>query len=165
MEGSPIAAETVLLQAIGFEVLLPKQGPSCIWSLWLWLSQTTTVRFSKALHSLCISYILPWCLCISYIRPWCLCPQRCSDGSLGQREDVEELQQRASRQTSELAQMKDCMAAMSAGFSELEEDLDTARKDLIKSEDVNTRLQRDLREVGTRTQANTEHTHTHTGSL
>ncbi|XP_046898364.1 liprin-alpha-1 isoform X3 [Hypomesus transpacificus] len=72
--------------------------------------------------------------------------KRCSDGSLGQREDVEELQQRASRQTSELAQMKDCMAAMSAGFSELEEDLDTARKDLIKSEDVNTRLQRDLRE-------------------
>ena len=79
--------------------------------------------------------------------PWCLLPQRCSDGSLGQLEDVEELQQRES----ELAQMKDCMAAMSARISELEEDLDTARKDLIKSEDINTRLQRDLREVGTHT--------------
>lgn len=48
----------------------------------------------------------------------------------------------------DLGQMKERMAAMASRISELEEDLDTARKDLIKSEDMNTRLQRDLREVG-----------------
>ena len=58
-----------------------------------------------------------------------------------------ELQEVVERQTSDLGQMKERMAAMSSRISELEEDLDTARKDLIKSEDMNTRLQRDLREV------------------
>lgn len=48
----------------------------------------------------------------------------------------------------DLGQMKERMAAMVSRIGELEEDLDTARKDLIKSEDMNTRLQRDLREVG-----------------
>ena len=52
------------------------------------------------------------------------------------------------RQTTDLGQMKERMAAMVSRINELEEDLDTARKDLIKSEDMNTRLQRDLREVG-----------------
>uniref|UniRef100_A0A8C5FQR9 SAM domain-containing protein n=1 Tax=Gadus morhua TaxID=8049 RepID=A0A8C5FQR9_GADMO len=59
---------------------------------------------------------------------------------------VVELQEVVERQTSDLGQMKERMAAMSSRISELEEDLDTARKDLIKSEDMNTRLQRDLRE-------------------
>lgn len=43
--------------------------------------------------------------------------------------------------------MKERLAALSAHVAELEEDLDTARKDLIKSEEVNTKLQRDVREV------------------
>ena len=43
--------------------------------------------------------------------------------------------------------MKERLAALSARVAELEEDLDTARKDLIKSEEVNTKLQRDVREV------------------
>lgn len=51
------------------------------------------------------------------------------------------------RQTADLGQVKDRMAAMASRISELEEDLDIARKDLIKSEDMNTRLQRDIREV------------------
>ena len=58
-----------------------------------------------------------------------------------------ELQEVVARQTSDLGQMMERMAAMTGRISELEEDLDTARKDLIKSEDVNTRLQRDIREV------------------
>ena len=37
--------------------------------------------------------------------------------------------------------MKECLAALSAHVTELEEDLDTARKDLLKSEDMNTKLQ------------------------
>uniref|UniRef100_A0A8C6UNC3 PTPRF interacting protein alpha 1 n=1 Tax=Neogobius melanostomus TaxID=47308 RepID=A0A8C6UNC3_9GOBI len=79
---------------------------------------------------------------------------RASDGSLSQEEDmappvigkVGELQDVVERQTADLGQMKERMAAMVSRINELEEDLDTARKDLIKSEDVNTRLQRDLRE-------------------
>uniref|UniRef100_A0A8C6UQW0 PTPRF interacting protein alpha 1 n=1 Tax=Neogobius melanostomus TaxID=47308 RepID=A0A8C6UQW0_9GOBI len=59
---------------------------------------------------------------------------------------VGELQDVVERQTADLGQMKERMAAMVSRINELEEDLDTARKDLIKSEDVNTRLQRDLRE-------------------
>uniref|UniRef100_A0A1A8R6S3 Protein tyrosine phosphatase, receptor type, f polypeptide (PTPRF), interacting protein (Liprin), alpha 1 n=1 Tax=Nothobranchius rachovii TaxID=451742 RepID=A0A1A8R6S3_9TELE len=79
--------------------------------------------------------------------------KRSSDGSLNQEEEsgpgfgkVGELQEVVDRQTADLGQMKERMAAMVSRISELEEDLDTARKDLIKSEDMNTRLQRDLRE-------------------
>uniref|UniRef100_A0A7N6AY26 SAM domain-containing protein n=1 Tax=Anabas testudineus TaxID=64144 RepID=A0A7N6AY26_ANATE len=79
--------------------------------------------------------------------------ERSSDGSLSQEEEsgpgfgkVSELQEVVERQASDLGQMKERMAAMASRISELEEDLDTARKDLIKSEDMNTRLQRDLRE-------------------
>lgn len=80
--------------------------------------------------------------------------QRASDGSQNHEEESEpvfgkviELQDMVDRQTTDLGQMKERMAAMVSRISELEEDLDTARKDLIKSEDMNTRLQRDLREV------------------
>ncbi|XP_067347360.1 liprin-alpha-1 isoform X8 [Channa argus] len=79
--------------------------------------------------------------------------KRSSDGSLSQEEEsgpgfgkVSELQEVVDRQTADLGQMKERIAAMASRVSELEEDLDTARKDLIKSEDMNTRLQRDLRE-------------------
>ncbi|XP_069383801.1 liprin-alpha-1 isoform X7 [Paralichthys olivaceus] len=79
--------------------------------------------------------------------------KRSSDGSLSQEEEsltgfgkVCELQEVVERQTTDLGQMKERMAAMVSRINELEEDLDTARKDLIKSEDMNTRLQRDLRE-------------------
>lgn len=61
---------------------------------------------------------------------------------------VGELQEVVERQMADLGQMKERMASMVSRINELEEDLDTARKDLIKSEDMNTRLQRDLREVG-----------------
>lgn len=43
--------------------------------------------------------------------------------------------------------MKERLAALSSHVTELEEDLDTARKALIKSEEMNTKLQRDVREV------------------
>ncbi|XP_072235913.1 liprin-alpha-1 isoform X4 [Leuresthes tenuis] len=79
--------------------------------------------------------------------------KRSSDGSLSLEEEsgpgfgkVGELQEVVDRQTADLGQMKERMASMVSRINELEEDLDTARKDLIKSEDMNTRLQRDLRE-------------------
>ena len=43
--------------------------------------------------------------------------------------------------------MKERLAALSAHVTELEEDLDTARKDFLKSEDVNRKLQRDVPKV------------------
>ena len=58
-----------------------------------------------------------------------------------------ELQEVIDKQSREQSQMKERLAALSAHVTELEEDLDTARKDLIKSEEVNTKLQRDVREV------------------
>ncbi|XP_055363278.1 liprin-alpha-1 isoform X4 [Betta splendens] len=79
--------------------------------------------------------------------------KRSSDGSLSQEDEsglgfgkVGELQEVVDRQAADLGQMKERMVTMASRISELEEDLDTARKDLIKSEDMNTRLQRDLRE-------------------
>lgn len=58
-----------------------------------------------------------------------------------------ELQDIIDKQNKEQTQMKERLTALSSRVTELEEDLDTARKDLIKSEEMNTKLQRDVREV------------------
>ncbi|XP_053121539.1 liprin-alpha-1 isoform X8 [Hemicordylus capensis] len=76
--------------------------------------------------------------------------KRSSNGSLSHDEDlakVIELQDIIEKQTKEQAQMKERITALSNRVAELEEDLDTARKDLIKSEEMNTKLQRDVREA------------------
>ncbi|XP_004441137.1 PREDICTED: liprin-alpha-1 isoform X6 [Ceratotherium simum simum] len=76
--------------------------------------------------------------------------KRSSDGSLSHEEDlakVMELQEIIEKQSKEQSQMKERLAALSSHVTELEEDLDTARKDLIKSEEMNTKLQRDVREA------------------
>lgn len=75
--------------------------------------------------------------------------QRSSDGSLSHEDlaKVLELQEVIDRQAREQSQMKERLASLSSHAAELEEDLDTARKDLIKSEEMNTKLQRDVREV------------------
>ncbi|XP_058518675.1 liprin-alpha-1 [Ochotona princeps] len=76
--------------------------------------------------------------------------KRSSDDSLGHEEDlakVLELQEVIDRQSREQSQMKERLAALCSHVAELEEDLDTARKDLIKSEETNTKLQRDVREA------------------
>ncbi|EMP28153.1 Liprin-alpha-1 [Chelonia mydas] len=76
--------------------------------------------------------------------------KRSSDGSSSHDEDlakVIELQEIIDKQTNEQGQMKERLTALSSRVTELEEDLDTARKDLIKSEEMNTKLQRDVREA------------------
>ncbi|XP_058017510.1 liprin-alpha-1 isoform X1 [Ahaetulla prasina] len=76
--------------------------------------------------------------------------KRSSNGSLNHDEDlakVIELQDIIEKQTKEQSQMKERITALSNRVAELEEDLDTARKDLIKSEEMNTKLQRDVREA------------------
>ncbi|XP_055505187.1 liprin-alpha-1-like isoform X6 [Leucoraja erinacea] len=75
---------------------------------------------------------------------------RISNSSISHDEDlikVIELQETVDKQSKENGQMKDRLVALSGRVSELEEDLDTARKDLIKSEEINTKLQRDFREA------------------
>ncbi|XP_048663781.1 liprin-alpha-1 isoform X3 [Marmota marmota marmota] len=76
--------------------------------------------------------------------------KRSSDGSSSHEEDlakVMELQEVIDKQSREQSQMKERLATLSSHVAELEEDLDTARKDLIKSEEMNTKLQRDVREA------------------
>ncbi|XP_077318575.1 liprin-alpha-1 isoform X14 [Lithobates pipiens] len=76
--------------------------------------------------------------------------KRSSDDSLNHNEDlskVMELQDVIDKQNKEQSQMKERLAILSNRVTELEEDLDTARKDLIKSEEMNTKLQRDVREA------------------
>ncbi|XP_073671812.1 liprin-alpha-1 isoform X11 [Paramisgurnus dabryanus] len=74
--------------------------------------------------------------------------KRISDASLGPEDCIRdsELQELMDRESKELTLMKERVVSLSSRVAELEEGLDTARKDLIKSEDVNTRLQRDIRE-------------------
>ncbi|XP_070343965.1 liprin-alpha-1-like isoform X1 [Equus asinus] len=76
--------------------------------------------------------------------------KRSSNGSLSHEEDlakVIKLQEVIDKQSREQSQMKERLAALSSHVTELEEDLDTARKALIKSEEMNTKLQRDVREA------------------
>ncbi|XP_061256469.1 liprin-alpha-1-like [Bos javanicus] len=76
--------------------------------------------------------------------------KRPSDGSLSPKEDMVkkmELQEIIERQLREQSQMEECLAALSAHVKHLEEDLDTARKDLLKSKNMNRKLERDVRET------------------
>ena len=85
-------------------------------------------------------------------------PQRLSNGSLEpahEASQVVELQDLLEKQNYELAQMKERMSSLSSRVSEVEQELETARKDLIKSEEMNNKYQRDIKEV-------TAHTRTHT---
>lgn len=76
--------------------------------------------------------------------------QRLSNGSLEpahEASQVVELQDLLEKQNYELAQMKERMSSLSSRVSEVEQELETARKDLIKSEEMNNKYQRDIKEV------------------
>ncbi|EPY85839.1 liprin-alpha-4 [Camelus ferus] len=60
---------------------------------------------------------------------------------------VEELQELLEKQNFELSQARDRLVTLTATVAELEEDLGTARRDLIKSEELSSKHQRDLREA------------------
>lgn len=73
-----------------------------------------------------------------------------ADGLLSLEDDtgrVEELQGLLEKQNFELSQARERLVTLSATVTELEEDLGTARRDLIKSEELSSKHQRDLREV------------------
>ncbi|XP_019493651.1 PREDICTED: liprin-alpha-4 isoform X3 [Hipposideros armiger] len=60
---------------------------------------------------------------------------------------VQELQELLEKQSFEMSQARERLVTLTAAVAELEEDLDTARRDLIKSEELSSRHQRDLREA------------------
>lgn len=76
--------------------------------------------------------------------------QRLSNGSIDSNDETAqlvELQELLEKQNYEMAQMKDRLAALSSRVGEVEQDAETARKDLIKTEELNSKYQRDIREV------------------
>ncbi|XP_037615899.1 liprin-alpha-2 isoform X3 [Sebastes umbrosus] len=76
--------------------------------------------------------------------------KRLSNGSLESAHEasqVVELQDLLEKQNYELAQMKERMSSLSSRVSEVEQELETARKDLSKSEEMNNKYQRDIREA------------------
>ncbi|KFP77498.1 Liprin-alpha-2, partial [Acanthisitta chloris] len=78
--------------------------------------------------------------------PW----KRLSNGSVHPEDEagrVVELQELLEKQNFEVVQAKERISALAASVAELEEDLGTARKDLIKSEEMSSKYQRDLREA------------------
>ncbi|XP_036765479.1 liprin-alpha-4 isoform X3 [Manis pentadactyla] len=60
---------------------------------------------------------------------------------------MEELRELLEKQNFELSQARERMVTLTATVAELEEDLGTARRDLIRSEELSSRHQRDLREA------------------
>ncbi|XP_068847056.1 liprin-alpha-1-like [Capricornis sumatraensis] len=70
--------------------------------------------------------------------------KRTRDEDLAQGPELQEIIEKKSREQREI---KDRLAALSAHVTELENDLDTARKDLLKSKEVNVKLQQDVREA------------------
>ncbi|KAI4572872.1 hypothetical protein MJG53_012710 [Ovis ammon polii x Ovis aries] len=70
--------------------------------------------------------------------------KRTRDEDLAQVIELKEIIKKKSREQRE---MRDRLAALSAHVTELEKDLDTARKDLLKSKEVKVKLQQDIREV------------------
>ncbi|XP_072419355.1 liprin-alpha-4 isoform X6 [Chiloscyllium punctatum] len=76
--------------------------------------------------------------------------KRLSNGSIDPNDEVSqvvEMQDLLEKQNFEVTQMKERVSVLSARVAELEEDLDTARKDLIRSEEMNNKYQRDIREA------------------
>ncbi|KAB0378400.1 hypothetical protein FD755_009978 [Muntiacus reevesi] len=76
--------------------------------------------------------------------------ERLSNGSIDSTDEtsqIVELQELLEKQNYEMAQMKERLAALSSRVGEVEQEAETARKDLIKTEEMNTKYQRDIREA------------------
>ncbi|XP_049639314.1 liprin-alpha-2 isoform X5 [Suncus etruscus] len=76
--------------------------------------------------------------------------KRLSNGSIDSTDEtsqIMELQELLEKQNYEMAQMKERLAALSSRVGEVEQEAETARKDLIKTEEMNTKYQRDIREA------------------
>ncbi|XP_073413078.1 liprin-alpha-2 isoform X2 [Dendrobates tinctorius] len=76
--------------------------------------------------------------------------KRLSNGSIDSNDEASqmvELQELLEKQNYEMTQMKERLSSLSARVGEVEQEAETARKDLIKTEEMNTKYQRDIREA------------------
>ncbi|KAM4746810.1 liprin-alpha-2 isoform 4-T4 [Rhinophrynus dorsalis] len=76
--------------------------------------------------------------------------ERLSNGSIDSNDDASqmvELQELLEKQNYEMTQMKERLSALSARVGEVEQEAETARKELTKTEEMNTKYQRDIREA------------------
>ncbi|XP_059582116.1 liprin-alpha-2 isoform X2 [Alligator mississippiensis] len=76
--------------------------------------------------------------------------KRLSNGSIDSNDEASqmvELQELLEKQNYEMAQMKERLAALSSRVGEVEQEAETARKELIKTEEMNSKYQRDIREA------------------
>ncbi|XP_006871892.1 PREDICTED: liprin-alpha-2-like isoform X8 [Chrysochloris asiatica] len=76
--------------------------------------------------------------------------KRLSNGSIDSTDDtsqIVELQELLEKQNYDMVQMKERLTALSSRVGEVEQEAETARKDLIKTEEMNTKYQRDIREA------------------
>lgn len=76
--------------------------------------------------------------------------QRLSNGSIDSNDEASqmvELQELLEKQNYEMTQMKERLSSLSARVGEVEQEAESARKELTKTEELNTKYQRDIREV------------------
>ncbi|XP_068132958.1 liprin-alpha-2 isoform X3 [Hyperolius riggenbachi] len=76
--------------------------------------------------------------------------KRLSNGSIDSNDEASqmvELQELLENQNYEMTQMKERLSSLSARVGEVEQEAESARKDLTKTEELNTKYQRDIREV------------------
>ncbi|XP_063303211.1 liprin-alpha-2 isoform X7 [Pelobates fuscus] len=76
--------------------------------------------------------------------------KRLSNGSIDSNDDASqmvELQELLEKQNYEMTQMKERLTALSTRVGEVEQEAETARKELLKTEEMNTKYQRDIREA------------------
>ncbi|KAM3926979.1 liprin-alpha-2 isoform 1-T1 [Leptodactylus fuscus] len=76
--------------------------------------------------------------------------KRLSNGSIDSNDEASqmvELQELLEKQNYEMTQMKDRLSSLSARVGEVEQEAESARKDLVKAEEMNTKYQRDIREA------------------
>ncbi|XP_041444577.1 liprin-alpha-2 isoform X2 [Xenopus laevis] len=76
--------------------------------------------------------------------------KRLSNGSIDSNDEASqmvELQELLEKQNYEMTQMKDRLTSLSARVGEVEQEAETARKELVKTEELNTKYQRDIREA------------------
>uniref|UniRef100_A0A8C1ZQV6 PTPRF interacting protein alpha 4 n=1 Tax=Cyprinus carpio TaxID=7962 RepID=A0A8C1ZQV6_CYPCA len=89
-----------------------------------------------------------WSFCVCVFRY--ACTLRLPNGSIDAHDDTSrclELQELLDKANKELGQNRERISSLSNRMSELETELATARKDLLKSEELSTKHQRDIREA------------------
>ncbi|KAM9310887.1 liprin-alpha-2 [Gastrophryne carolinensis] len=76
--------------------------------------------------------------------------KRLSNGSIDSNDEASqmvELQELLEKQNYEMTQMKERLSSLSARVGEVEQEAESARKDLTKTEEMNVKYQRDIREA------------------